>query len=89
MQAQIDRFGGDNWRSLAERCFSPSEVTSAKEALKSAKGSVLETLLPDFKTNRSGPNKKAREIDDLRKAIEALSESNQLPLVMASSQQML
>ena len=89
IQAQIDTLGSDIWRSLAERCFLAKEITAAKDALKSAKGTALETLLPEFKTNRSGPNKKSREIDDIKKAIEALTQAKQMPLVLASSQQML
>ena len=57
--------------------------------MKGAKGTALETLLPEFKTNRSGPNKKSREIDDIKKAIEVLTQAKQMPLVLASSQQML
>ena len=89
IQAQIDTLGSDIWRSLAERCFLAKEVTAAKDALKGAKGTVLETLMPEFKTNRSGPNKKSKEIDDIKKAIEALTQAKQMPLVLASSQQML
>ena len=65
IQAQIDTFGSDIWRSIAERCFLPSEVTAAKEALKCAKGTELEILVPEFKTNRSGPN--LRRLRILRK----------------------
>ena len=89
IQAQIDTLGSDIWRSLAERCFLAKEVTAAKEALKGAKGPILETLLPEYKTNRSGPNKKSKEIDDIKKAIEVLTQAKQMPLVLASSQQML
>ena len=62
IQAQIDTLGSDIWRSLAERCFLAKEITAAKDALKSAKGPVLETLLPEFKTNRTGQNKKSKEM---------------------------
>ena len=89
MQAQIDTLGGDIWRSLAERCFLAGEVTAAKDALRCAKGTELLTLLPDFKTNRSGPNKKSKELDDIRKAIGVLTQANQMPLVLATAQQML
>ena len=88
MQAQIDTFGTDIWRSLAERCFLAGEVTAAKEALRSARGPVLETLLPEFKTNRSGLNKKSKELDDIRNAIGTLTQTNQMPLVLATAQQM-
>ena len=62
---------------------------AAKEALKCAKGTVLETLLPEYKTNRNGPNKKSKELDDIRKAIGCLTQANQMPLVLATAQQML
>ena len=89
MQAQIDTLGGDIWRSLAERCFLATEVTAAKDALRNAKGQELLNLVPDFKTNRSGPNKKSKELDDIKKAIGALTQANQMPLVLATAQQML
>ena len=44
---------------------------------------------PRFKTNRSGPNKKSKELDDIKKAIGALTQANQMPLVLATAQQML
>ena len=88
IEAQIDSQTSDAWRSLAVRCFLDGEVTAAKEALKSAKGIVLENLLTDFKTKRQGASKKAKEIDDIRDAIVALQAAGEMPLVMASSKQM-
>ena len=43
---------------------------------------MLETLVPDFKTKRQ---KKEKEIEDIRKAIVALQNSNSMPLILASS----
>ena len=57
IQAQIGTHGTDIWKSLAQRCFLGPEVTAAKEALRSAKGAVLENLVTDFKVNRSGDGK--------------------------------
>ena len=62
MEAQMETHGSIIWLSLAERCFQDKEVNQAKEALKAAKGTLLETLVPDFKKNRSGVNKKTAEI---------------------------
>ena len=89
MQAQLDTLGAEIWRSLAERCFQAGEVTAAKDALKNAKGPTLEKLVLEFKTNRSGPNKKSKELSDIRNAIGALHEAKEMPLVLASAQQML
>ena len=88
MVAQIGTHGTDVWRSLAERCFSDKEVTAAKDALKEAKGTVLENLVHDFKVKRQGGAKKTAELDDIRKAIIALESAGELPLVMATSDQM-
>ena len=89
MLAQMDTLSSDIWRSLAERCFVVQEVTAAKEALKQVKGAELEWLMPEFKINRSGPNKKSKELEDIRKALVALREAKQMPLVLATAQQML
>ena len=82
MEVQMDTEGCDIWRALAERNWQESEVTQAKEALKAACGPQLETLVPEFKTNRQ---KKEKEIEDIRKAIVALQANNIMPLVLASS----
>ena len=82
MEVQMDTEGCEIWRGLAERNWSETEVNHAKEALKAACGPLLETLVPDFKTKRQ---KKEKEIEDIRKAIVALQNSNSMPLVLASS----
>ena len=90
IDAQIETHGSHVWKSLAERCFRDEEVTAAKEALKDAKGAVLDNLVTGFKTNRKkGPGKKALELEDIRKAIVALGAAGEMPLVMATSSQML
>ena len=89
--AQIDTQTTDAWKSLAERCFRDSEISEGKEALKLARGAVLETLVPEFKLNRKGGSnvsKKAAEIEDIRKALVALQSAGEMPLVIASSGQM-
>ena len=64
IDAQIGTHGTNVWKSLAERCFRDEEVTAAKEALREAKGEVLECLGIEFKTNRmKGPEKKALELE--------------------------
>ena len=88
IEAQLGTLGTDIWKSLAERCFQENEVTEAKEALRNAKGPLLETLVSDFKKNRSGVNKKAAEIDDIKRAILALQQAGEMPLVLATSTQM-
>ena len=88
IQAQIGTHGSDVWTSMAERCFNADEVTAAKEALRSAKGEVLIDLVKDFKLVRTGDSKKTKEIDDIKKAIVALEAANDMPLVMATSLQM-
>ena len=45
-------------------------------------------LVVDFKTNRSGAGKKVKEIDDIRKALVALRAAGEMPLILASSEQM-
>ena len=88
-EAQMDTHGSNIWKSLAERCFADSEVTAAKEALKDAKGHILETLVPDFKKKRQqGVNKKTLELDDITKAISALQQAGEMPLVLATICQM-
>ena len=82
MEVQMDTEGCEVWRSLAERNWLEGEVTQAKEALKSACGHLLETLVPEFKTNRQ---KLSLAIEDIRKAIVALKANNSMPLVLASS----
>ena len=70
IEVQIDTQGGcDIWRPIAERNWLDSEVTAAKEALKEVCGEELLKLVPDFKTNRQGVNKKNKEIEDIMKAI--------------------
>ena len=54
--AQIDTQTTDAWKSLAERCFKDSEISEGKEALKLARGAMLETLVTDVKLNRKGGN---------------------------------
>ena len=83
--AQIGTHGTDIWKSLADRCFNDLEVTAAKEALKKARGPLLETLVIDFKTNRKLPGEKVAEIDDIRNAIVAIQSAGEIPLVMATS----
>ena len=82
MEVQMNIEGCDIWRALAERNWSDSEVTIAKEALKSTSGDLLETLVPEFKTKRQ---KNEKEVEDIRKAIVALQSNNSMPLVLASS----
>ena len=82
MEVQMDTEGCEIWRGLVERNWSETEVSQAKEALKAACGPLLETLVPDFKTKRQ---KKEKEIEDIRKAIVALQNSNSMPLILASS----
>ena len=86
--AQLDTQANDAWKSLAARSFLDNEVTAAKEALRNAKGTVLENLYPDFKTKRSGGGKKSKEIEDIEKALVALQGAGEMPLVLASSSQM-
>ena len=70
--AQIDNHTNDAWKSLAIRSFLDSEVSAAKQELKKVKGSLLESLVPTYKTNRSSGGKKVSEIEDIKAAIEAL-----------------
>ena len=86
--AQIDTQVNDGWKSLAERCLLDEEVTAAKDTLKNARGQVLENLVPEFKIKRSGDGKKSKEIEDIRKALIALQGAGEMPLVLASSSQM-
>ena len=85
IEVQLDTLGCDVWRPLAERNWLDTEVTAAKEALKEVCGQELLTLVPDFKTNRQGANKKSKELEDIQKAIVALHSNNSMPLVIASS----
>ena len=70
---------------MAERNWLEPEVTAAKEALREVCGQELLTLVPEFKTNRQGNNKKSKEIEDIMKAVVALQNNNIMPLVIASS----
>ena len=88
MVAQMETFASDIWKSLAERCFEDCKVTAAKDALKSTSGPFIDTLLPDFKKNRIGTNKKSTELDDIKKAISALKQAGEMPLVLATSKQL-
>ena len=89
IEVQIDTLGGcDTWRPIAERNWLDCEVTAAKEALKEVCGQELLTLVPDFKTNRQGTNKKHKELEDIMKAVVALQNNNSMPLVIASSDMM-
>ena len=45
-------------------------------------------LVPEFKIKRSGDGKRAKEIEDIRKALIALQGAGKMPLVLASSSQM-
>ena len=85
IEVQLDSQGCEVWRSLAERTWLDHEVTLAKDALKASSGQELETLVPEFKTSRTGAGKKTKEIEDIRKAIVALQNNNSMPLVLASS----
>jgi hypothetical protein len=84
ISAQIDTQTTDAWKSLADFCLLEEEVTAAKEALRNASGDVLAILVTEFKTKRSGVGKKVTEID----ALVALHAANEMPLVLASSAQM-
>ena len=86
--AQVDTQTSDAWKSLAMRCFQEGEVTAAKDALKGARGKELESLVIDFKKNRQGLGKKEKEIDDIKDAIVALKAAGKMPLILASSDQM-
>ena len=86
--SQIDTQNNDAWKSLANRCLLDGEVTAAKQTLKNVKGPVLENLVPDFKKNRSGGGKKIAEIDDIKNALVALQSAGEMPLVLATSGQM-
>ena len=44
--AQIDTQTNDAWKSLADRCFQEGEISAGKEALRAAKGTALESLVP-------------------------------------------
>ena len=86
--AQIGTHGTEIWKPLAERCFSEVEVTAAKEALKNARGDVINPLVKDFKVRRQCGGKKASELDDIKNAVVALEAAGEIPLVMATSEQM-
>ena len=86
--AQVDTQTSDACNSLAMRCFQEGEVTAAKDALKGARGKELESLVIDFKKNRQGLGKKEKEIDDIKDAIVALKAAGKMPLILASSDQM-
>ena len=45
--------------------------------------------MPEFKINRSGQNKKSKELEDIRKALVVLREKNQMPLILATANQIL
>ena len=79
IEVQIDTLGCDVWRPLAERNWLEPEVTAAKEALREVCGEELLTLVPEFKTNRLGGNKKSKEIEDIMKAVVALQNNNIMP----------
>ena len=85
IEVQLDTVGNTIWRPLADKSWSESEISTAKEALRATCGQDLINLYPDFKTNRQGGNKKLKEIDDIVKAIQALQTNNKMPLVLASS----
>ena len=86
--AQIGTHGTNIWKSLAMRSFLDGEVSAAKDALKSARGEVLEGLVSDFKTKRQVAGRKAAELEDIRKAIVALQDAGEMPLILATSTQM-
>ena len=87
--AQIDTQTTDAWKALAERSFRDTEITAGKEALKVSRGTILQNLVADFNTTRKGASKKASEIEDIRKALVALHSANQMPLILASCEQMM
>ena len=74
IEVQLDKQGNEVWKPLAERNWLDHEVTAAKEALKEVCGEQLKILVPEFKTKRSGQNKKTKEIDDIIAAIKALQD---------------
>ena len=45
--------------------------------------------MPEFKINKSGQNKKSRELEDIRKALVVLREKNQMPLILATANHIL
>ena len=63
-------------------------MSAAKDALKSAREEVLEGLVSDFKTKRQVAGRKAAELEDIRKAIVALQDAGEMPLILATSTQM-
>ena len=60
IEVQLDTVGNTLWRPLAEKNWSESEISAAKEALRATCCQDLTSLYPDFKINRQGGNKKLR-----------------------------
>ena len=49
---------------------------------------MLQNIYSDFNKTRKGENKKVKELEDLKRAIQALREAGEMPLVLGTSMQL-
>ena len=79
-------------KNLAEKHFSNSEITKAKETMQCAISDAAKNVLIQKKRDifaaRKGENKKKSEIEDLVLILETLEECDGLPLIVATTSQM-
>ena len=76
------------WKNVAVGHWKEEEVSIAKEALREAGGFELGKKVPGMKVNRnSGFGKVEKELQDIAKAIDYLTENKKMPLVLATANQ--
>ena len=77
------------WKQHAETSWSDEEVSNAKSALLNAGGERLVQLVPGMRICRKNvAGRRSKEVNDIIEAINALEESNTMPLVLCSSEQL-
>ena len=77
------------WKQHAETSWSDEGVSNAKNALLTAGGERLIQLVPGMGIDRKNiTGTRIKEVNDIIDAITALEESNTMPLVLASSEQL-
>ena len=92
IQINYNRGATDIWKKIAEQSWKNEEVTAAREAIKAAAGEKLEILVPGMtktRTEKGKDSKKKKELDDIIESVIKLQENLVMPLVIASSDQIL
>lgn len=74
---------------MAVQNWKKDEITGTKKALREAGGQELMDAVPDMRTNRQdGYAKSEKELKDIIRAVDYLTENRKMPLVLATAGQL-